>query len=61
MSKRGVIEQTPPAACEICGKQDELRPYGPNGENICFQCGMKNLGTTKRRFKQVVFGEGFDA
>src|SRR4030095_6267735 len=27
--------------CEMCGKQDELRPYGPNNENICFDCAMK--------------------
>jgi len=24
----------------LCGKFEELRPYGPNGENICFDCGM---------------------
>ena len=25
--------------CELCGKVAELRPYGPNNENICIQCG----------------------
>ncbi len=32
--------------CEFCGKLDELRPYGPNRERICFDCGMKNEATT---------------
>lgn len=61
MSRFGIIEQTPPAKCELCGKVAELRPYGPNGENICFQCGMKDEKTTEKRFRQVVFGEGFDS
>jgi hypothetical protein len=61
MSERGIIEYTPPAKCELCGKVDELRPYGPNGENICFDCGMKDEETTKRRFAQHVLGEEFDS
>ncbi|KKL27727.1 hypothetical protein LCGC14_2382230, partial [marine sediment metagenome] len=28
--------------CEWCGKEAELRPYGPKGENVCFSCGMKD-------------------
>ena len=27
--------------CTICNKEDELRPYGPNGSMICFDCAMK--------------------
>lgn len=61
MTRRGIIEETPPAKCEMCGKVDELRPYGPNGENICFECGMKDEETTRKRFLQVLFGEGYDA
>lgn len=27
--------------CYVCGSEkDELRPYGPRGEWICFSCGM---------------------
>jgi hypothetical protein len=51
----------PSANCEVCGKHAELRPYGKNGERICFDCGMKDETTTKRRFSQHVLGEGFDA
>lgn len=47
--------------CALCGEKAELRPYGPNGENICFACGMKDEATTGKRFMQTVFNEGFDA
>lgn len=42
--------------CEICGKVAELRPYGPNGENICFSCGMKDEETTKAQFNKMLNG-----
>lgn len=61
VSRRGVIENTNTELCELCGKVEELRPYGANGEYICFDCGMKDEEMTKRRFSQHVFGEGFDA
>jgi hypothetical protein len=38
--------------CQLCGKEEELRPYGPSGEWICFDCGMKDetvLRVTGRR------------
>ena len=57
MSRRGVIEVTPPDKCELCGEVSELRPYGPNNENICFECAMKDIQTTNRKFEEVVFGE----
>ena len=54
--------KTPKAMlCDLCGEVDELRPYGPNGENICFDCGMADEETTGKRFMQTVFKEGFDA
>lgn len=57
MSRRGIIEATPPAKCELCGKIAELRPYGPNGENVCFQCGMKDEKAAERKFRKLVLGE----
>ena len=36
--------------CELCGKVAECRPYGPNGEDICFECGMKNEEVTTQMF-----------
>lgn len=42
--------------CEFCGKHDELRPYGPNNENICFDCAMKDEETTNRKFFEMLMG-----
>lgn len=47
--------------CELCGKPEDLRPYGPLGEWICFSCGMKDKAMTAKRFGQVVFFEKGDA
>jgi hypothetical protein len=61
MSRRvgnvAIIEPEPPAFCELCGKLDELRPYGPKGERICVECAMKDKAGTKRRMIKHLFGE----
>jgi hypothetical protein len=55
-----IMDRTEPhtfdGKCELCGKNDELRPYGPNNENICFDCAMKDEATTKRKFKEMLGG-----
>ncbi len=51
-----VIAVEPDANCEVCGQMAELRPYGPNGERICFECGMKDEETTKAQFVKVLTG-----
>lgn len=56
MSGRGIIQEQPPEACEMCGAIEECRPYGPNDENICFECAMKDEDTTKRKMEQYIFG-----
>ena len=43
--------------CELCGKFADLRPYGPRGEKICFECGEKNPGATERQMNRVLYGE----
>ncbi len=50
------IEAEEPQQCDYCGEIKELRPYGPNGECICYQCGMKDKKTTKRMMDKVLFG-----
>ena len=40
--------------CQLCGKEDALRPYGPNKEWICFSCGMKNEETTRAQFEEIL-------
>lgn len=57
MSSRGIISAQHDEVCEMCGKVDECRPYGPNNENICFDCGMKDEETTKRKMDAYIFGE----
>ena len=56
MTRIVIIEQEPDAACEICGKIAELRPYGPNREKICFECGNEDPDMTARRFVGDVLG-----
>jgi hypothetical protein len=41
--------------CQLCGAENEdLRPYGPNGECICFTCGMKDEATTAKQFGKLL-------
>jgi hypothetical protein len=42
--------------CELCGAVEELRPYGPNNENICYACGMKDEATTLAKMKEMMEG-----
>lgn len=51
------IEAEPDRRCELCGKVAECRPYGPNGEQICFDCGQKDLATTERMMGRYLFGD----
>lgn len=57
MSGPGFIAEQPPEACAMCGKIDECRPYGPNDENICFDCAMKDEATTRKKMAAYIFGE----
>ena len=50
-----VFKKTEPQICELCGKLEELRPYGPKGENICFDCGMQDEKPTREKFRKIVF------
>ena len=60
MSGRGVIMQEPEQFCELCGKLDECRPYGPNDEQICFDCAMKDdesKAIAEKKMSAYIFGE----
>jgi hypothetical protein len=52
-----VIEEEPDKTCELCGTVTDCRPYGPRGEQICFDCAMKNPEQTRRQMERVLFGE----
>lgn len=52
-----VIAEEEDDECELCGKFDELRPYGPKGERICHDCAMKDPKGTEERMGRILFGE----
>lgn len=59
MSRSGIIEAepiSPDDKCELCGAVEETRPYGPNGERVCFDCGMKDEPAAIRQFSRLVLG-----
>lgn len=57
MSRLGVICEEDDSLCELCGRVAECRPYGPNGESVCFDCAMKDEAAAQRGFNRLVMGE----
>lgn len=49
-----VIEAEPHRKCSQCGKVAECRPYGPDGSDICYDCGMKDPRGTLARFMEAI-------
>lgn len=47
-----VIAEQPPGRCALCEAVEETRPYGPNGEEVCFDCGMKDEAAAQRGFER---------
>ena len=56
IGKTFIICPEKPQQCDFCGEIRELRPYGPNGECICFDCGMKDEETTQKMFRKKLEG-----
>lgn len=59
MSGLGFIAEEKPQVCEMCGTIDECRPYGPNGEQICFNCATTKCDEEqiKQRMMNHIFGD----
>ena len=57
MSGFGYAEAERPQQCDLCGKINELRPYGPKGEMVCFVCAMRDAEAAKKRMAQYLFGK----
>lgn len=60
MSGPGVIMQEPEQFCEQCGELHECRPYGPNDEQICFDCATKDdksKAIAEAKMRAYIFGE----
>lgn len=58
MSGRGFIQEEPPRKCELCGKVEECRPYGPRGEQVCYDCAMKDKAAAQRGMNRYIHGSG---
>lgn len=52
-----VIAAEGSAKCEQCGNVEELRPYGKNGANVCFDCAMKDEENAKNMFRKRLKGD----
>lgn len=63
MSGLGFIAPEPDQACEMCGIITECRPYGPNYEQICFDCATTKCDKeqVEKRMGEYIFGEKPDA
>lgn len=47
--------------CELCYAENQsLRPYGPNNEKICFDCGMKDQETTAKKLNENICQKSID-
>ena len=53
-----IIETELPQQCDLCGKIAELRPYGPNGEAVCFDCGMIHYEASEAALQKRIAGVG---
>lgn len=49
-----LIEAEDDRPCELCGKVEETRPYGPRGERVCYECGMKNKPAVDRAIAKLL-------
>lgn len=52
-----VLHPEKPQQCDACGKVAELRPYGPGGTCVCFECAMKDKPGTEARMAHKLFGD----
>lgn len=52
-----ILEEENEQQCDDCGEIDELRPYGPNGTMICFNCMLKDEKGAKERMMKQLYGE----
>lgn len=50
-----IIEQELPQQCDQCGRIEEVRPYGPNGQVICWDCGQQDPTGTEQRMIRALY------
>lgn len=49
-----------PGKCDLCGAVEDVRPYGPKGEWVCFACGMKDEAAAQRAFSKRLAEGDYD-
>lgn len=49
-----LIQTQVPCRCGLCGTVAETRPYGPNGEEICYPCGRKDPKATEAKMAKAL-------
>jgi len=52
MTDPGIIYSEKPQQCDLCGEIAELRPYGPKGEAVCFDCAMEDEPSALEKFRE---------
>ena len=52
VGKHYISSDEKPQQCDLCGKIAELRPFGPKGECVCFECGMLNEEAARKKFNE---------
>lgn len=52
-----IIEAEDDKKCQICGAISECRPYGPEGQQICYDCAMKDPIGTEIRMAKALFDD----
>lgn len=50
-----ILCDEPDGVCDLCGKKEEVRPYGPSFCNVCYECGMKDKEATDARMHFKLF------
>lgn len=51
-----IIEGEDDKRCELCGKEEECRPAGPKGEQVCWDCANKDKAAMQRYSDKLFLG-----
>lgn len=51
-----IIEAEADRRCELCGQVDGCRPAGPKGEQVCFDCALKDPAAMDRYMRRLFDG-----
>lgn len=52
-----IMVDEPDKICTECGNNDDCRPYGHKGAQVCYECAQKNPARTKHNMAIQLFGD----